>query len=173
MLIERPDFVHDMRSGNTAPGTQLAHRFFIRRKIPQPTSITGLSMKPNVLVVNANKTEADSISLLLESEEYTIRIVDNFEAVEQALKTSDYIAVILDLDSFEVSNRAVRQLTLMFPEVCFLCTSWKPFHPELQDAICYHIYACIQKPIDPDELLYWLKSIQYNQITDSKDSQAP
>jgi hypothetical protein len=37
--------------------------------------------------------------------------------------------------------------------------SKNPFHPELKDAICYHIYACINRPIDPDELFYWLKSI--------------
>jgi len=130
-------------------------------------------MKPKVLVVNAVNKEADSISDLLKPAGYMPRIVDNLEAVEADLKTSGCMAVLLDLDSLEVSNRTVRQMTLAFPEVCFLATSWKPFHPELQDAICYHIYACIQKPIDPDELLYWLKSIRHNQTTDPKDALAP
>ncbi len=130
-------------------------------------------MNPRVLVVNAVKSETDNINDLLKPAGYTTRILDTLEAVEETLKTDDWIAVLLDLDSFEVSNRTIRQMTLKFPEVCFLCTSWKPFHPELQDAICYHIYACIQKPIDPDELLYWLKSIRNNQTTDPKDAQAP
>lgn len=130
-------------------------------------------MKPRVLVVNAVKNETDNINDLLIPAGYTTRIMDTLEAVEETLKTDDWIAVLLDLDSIEVSNRTVRQMTLKFPEVCFLCTSWKPFHPELQDAICYHIYACIQKPIDPDELLYWLKSIRYNQITEPKDARRP
>ena len=69
------------------------------------------------------------------------------------------MAVMVDLDSLELSNRTVRQMTLEFPHAGFLCTSWKPFHPELQDAICHHMYACVLKPIDPDELLFWLKSI--------------
>ena len=130
-------------------------------------------MKPAVLVVNAVKNETDNINDLLKPAGYTTRILDTIEALEKALKTNDWTAVLLDLDSFEVSNRTIRRMTLKFPEVCFLCTSWKPFHPELQDAICYHIYACIQKPIDPDELLYWLKSIRHNQITDPKDAQGP
>jgi hypothetical protein len=36
------------------------------------------------------------------------------------------------------------------------------FHPELKDAICYHIYACLTKPLDYDELLYWLRCIEDN-----------
>jgi len=116
-------------------------------------------MKTNVLVINANKNDADGISDLLKPAGYTPLIVDKLEDVEEALITNDCMAVLLDLDSIEVSNRVVRMMTLQYPQVCFLCTSWQPFHPELQDAICYHIYACIQKPIDPDELLFWMKSI--------------
>ena len=41
----------------------------------------------------------------------------------------------------------------------FLCTSKDRFHPELKDAICYHIYACLNKPVDPDEMVFWIKSI--------------
>jgi hypothetical protein len=37
--------------------------------------------------------------------------------------------------------------------------SAKRFHPELQDAIQHHIYACLNKPVDPDELLFWVKSV--------------
>lgn len=116
-------------------------------------------MNSKVLVVNGVKKEADSIADILRPAGYTSWIIDNMEGMEPALKAGDCMAVLIDLDSLEVSNRIVRQMTLKFPQVCFLCTSWKPFHPELQDAICYHIFACVQKPIDPDELLYWMKSI--------------
>jgi hypothetical protein len=65
----------------------------------------------------------------------------------------------LDIDTVPVNNRTIRDLALKNPSVRFLCTSKDRFHPELKDAICYHIYACLNKPIDPDELLFWLKSI--------------
>ena len=50
----------------------------------------------------------------------------------------------------------------------FFCLSKHPFHPELQDAICYHIYACLNRPVDPDELFYFLRSINENETKSSK-----
>jgi DNA-binding NtrC family response regulator len=119
-------------------------------------------MDPVVLVINADKDEANSIGDLLRPAGYTPCMIDNLEGVEDAVATSNCMAVLLDLDSLKVSNRAVRRMTVKFPRVCFLCTSRSPFHPELEDAIGFHFYACIQKPIDPDELFYWLKCIHQN-----------
>jgi len=33
-----------------------------------------------------------------------------------------------------------------------------------KDAICYHIYSCINKSVDPDELFYWLKCIYQDEL---------
>lgn len=130
-------------------------------------------MNPKVLVANAIKKEADGIGDILLPAGYTPWIIDNIEGVGPALDAGGIMAVLLDLDSLAVSNRTVRQMTLKFPHVYFLCTSSKPFHPELQDAICYHIYACVQKPVDPDELLYWLKCIRQDQRATPDDARAP
>lgn len=119
-------------------------------------------MDPTVVVVSAIKSEASSIGDLLRSAGYTPCIIHHLGGLEAAVVTHDCMAVLLDLDSFQVSNRDVRQLTIKFPRVCFLCTSARPFHPELEDAISVDFYACIQKPVNPDELLYWLKCIHYN-----------
>ena len=70
------------------------------------------------------------------------------------------MAVIIDLDSVAVDNRTIRSLALQFPKIPFLCLSKERFHPELKDSIRDHIYACLIKPIDPDELGYWLKCIR-------------
>ena len=72
----------------------------------------------------------------------------------------DILAVIIDIDSVPVDNRTIRNLTVQNPEIYFFCLSERRFHPELEDAICYHIYACINKPIDPDELFFWIDSIR-------------
>jgi DNA-binding NtrC family response regulator len=119
-------------------------------------------MNPVVLMVNTDKNEAESIGDMMRAAGYTPCIVDSIAGVETTLATNNSRAVLLDLDSVKVCNRDVRQLTSRFPRVCFLCTSRIPFHPELEDAIGFHFYACIQKPIDPDELLYWLKCIHHN-----------
>ena len=129
-------------------------------------------MKTNVLVVSAIRDEAAGISEMLKPGGYTAYIIESLDFLEEVISTNDCMAVLIDLDTIAVSNSAVRQLTLQFPQVCFFCASWKPFHPELKDAICYHIYACIQKPIDSDELLYWMKSIAA-QIDDNHPNHPP
>ena len=73
-------------------------------------------MKPKVLVVNAIKREADDIGDIILPAGYTPWIVDTIEGVEPALSAGDCLAVLLDLDSLEVSNRTVRQMTLKFPQ---------------------------------------------------------
>ena len=115
-------------------------------------------MKTSVLVVNAVKKESDSMADLLRAAGYLPYCVDHLQDAPAAITAGSCAAVLLDLDSIKVSNRAVREISRQFPRVCFLCTSWRPMHPELKDAISQHIYACIQKPIDREELVYWLKS---------------
>jgi len=82
--------------------------------------------------------------------------------LEELLQKYACIAVILDIDTVSVDNRIIRKLTIKNPGVYFLCLSEHPFHPELKDAISYHLYACLIKPVDPDELIYWLRSIYEN-----------
>jgi hypothetical protein len=91
--------------------------------------------------------------------------------LESFLKDKACKAVLMDIDSVPVNNRTIRELTIKHPGTYFLCTSKDRFHPELKDAICYHIYACLNKPVDPDELFYWLKSI-YEEDADSPGSPA-
>jgi hypothetical protein len=50
-----------------------------------------------------------------------------------------------------------------FRVVIFIALSSRPFHPELRESLCDHIYACIHKPYDPRELYYWLKTIFVNE----------
>ena len=80
--------------------------------------------------------------------------------LQSGLSTSACIAAIVDLDSVPLDNRTIRQLTTAFPSVQFLSASRDRSHPELQDAIAHHLFACLTKPIDPDELHYFLKCIR-------------
>ena len=86
-------------------------------------------------------------------------MLNSLPDLEVYLGKKDCRVVLMDIDSVPVDNRTIRELTIKHPEAHFLCTSKDRFHPDLKDAICYHIYACLNKPIDLDELFYWLKSI--------------
>ena len=119
-------------------------------------------MKKKILVLNANAHECLSLCALLNQHHFLTIPTDSTQELENILSEGDCIAVILDLDTIPVNNRNFKELSIKYPNVTFLCISAKRFHPELQDAIRHHIYACLNQPVDPDELLYWLRSMEGN-----------
>ena len=125
-------------------------------------------MQKCILVVNTDKKQCRELGELIEKERYSVSTLHSIQNLEKHLEEKKFQAVIIDIDTVPVDNRTIRKLTLLFPEVYFFCLSEKPFHPELKDAICYHIYACLNKPVDEDELFYFLRSIYENE-TDSQN----
>lgn len=79
--------------------------------------------------------------------------------LERSIQGSGCRAVLLDLDTKSVDNRVIRKLKRENPEICIVGLSERQFHPELKEAISSHIYACLGKPLDQEELFYWLNSI--------------
>ena len=124
-------------------------------------------MKKKILVLDADETSLQELVELLAGRQYSTTPIHILSDLEGHLEKGGYLAVILDIDSVSVDNRVLRKLTIEYPEVHFLCTSKDRFHPDLKDAICYHIYACLTKPVDPDEIFYLLRSI-YEDAADPK-----
>jgi len=127
-------------------------------------------MKKKIVILDANQNSCGKLSDIINSKNYPLVQTQALSSLEDFLESDQYVAVVLDIDSVPVDNRTIRELALKYPGVRFLCTSKDRFHPELKDAICYHIYACLNKPVDPDELLYWIKCIyQEEEIPDTLD----
>lgn len=116
-------------------------------------------MKKKIVILAADPDSMEELSDILNSGNYGYTEVHALSSLEALFDCDEYVAVIIDIDSVQVDNRTIRTMALKYPGVRFLCTSRDRFHPELKDAICYHIYACLNKPVDPDELLFWIKSI--------------
>ena len=125
-------------------------------------------MKKGIVVVDADQNQCRRFCALLKKSRYSPISMHSIKCLEENLKQSNSLAVIIDIDTVPIDNRTVRELTIKFPDVYFFCLSEQLFHPELKDAICYHIYACINKPIDPDELFYFLRSIYENEMDPNK-----
>ena len=119
-----------------------------------------------IIVLDNQPEQCRGFCELLSQEHYQAIPMPALEGLEAKLAEKQVRAVFIDIDTVPVDNRTVRQLTLKFPAVYFFCLSEQPFHPELKDAICYHIYACLRKPVDPDELFYLLKSTGEDMTTD-------
>jgi len=124
-----------------------------------------------VLIANMDRDEAGHLADIIASAGYPSQACHSLADMMNVLAESSFMAVLLDIDSLDIDNRSIRSLTLAYPDVCFLCTSRDRFHPELKEALCYHLFACINKPVDPDELIYWIRCIRDNQ-TDSRDPPA-
>ncbi len=109
-------------------------------------------------MVDGHQEECQEICTLLENEHYRAIAVDSLESLEEKLQERACQAVMLDLDSMPVDNRFIRELRKDYPGICILLLSGRPFHPELKEAMSTHVYACLRKPLDPEELIYVLKS---------------
>lgn len=116
-------------------------------------------MSNEFIILDADKAGTRDLSEMLLSNGYPVVATHELSGLNLLLRSGAYIGVIIDIDSVSIDNRTIRDLALNNPGLCILCTSKDRFHPELKDAICHHIYACLNKPIDPDELIYWVKSI--------------
>lgn len=117
----------------------------------------------NVVVFDNDQTQCLALCDLLGERGYQTVPACSLSDLNLFLQKKNCLVVLIDLDTAPLDNRAIRDLTQKNPGVYFLCLSSKRFHPELKDAICYHIYACINKPFDPEEIFYWLKSIYKNE----------
>ncbi len=123
--------------------------------------------KKEVLVLDADRNQLESLSDLLTAHQYhpvALNALDNFE--NDTAKT-ECRTLILNLDNVSVTNKAIRELKRKKPWLNIIALSERQFHPELEEAIREHISVCLAKPVDSDELLYWLKSIfENNEIPD-------
>jgi len=137
------------------------HHLGIRSETFYTVRVNPLGNMPEIkiAVLDAYEDERRELCDLLAQRHYKTFALNSIAELETCLENHTCKAVLMDIDSIPVDNRTLRELTIRHPEACFLCTSKDRFHPELKDAICYHIYACLNKPVDPDELFYWLRSI--------------
>ena len=127
--------------------------------------MTKMSME--ILVVNADENQCGELCTLLQERQYPATPIHSYPDLLNLVQGTDSRVVIIDLDTVPLDNRTIRALALKYPGTYLLCLSKDRFHPHLKEALCYHIYACINKPVDPDEIFYWLKSI-YEQESDPK-----
>ncbi len=119
-------------------------------------------MQKAVVVLDADATNCQVLCSLVEEIDCRAYAQNSLSGMEALLRKNKCMVVLIDIDSVPVNDRTIREITLKHPDVHFLCISVERFHPELKEALGSHIYACINKPIDPGEVHYWLRSIFAN-----------
>jgi hypothetical protein len=62
----------------------------------------------------------------------------------------------------QVPDLGLKELKRQNPELHILALAGQPYHPEIKESMMTHIYACLRKPRDREELSFFLDSIYKN-----------
>jgi DNA-binding NtrC family response regulator len=119
-------------------------------------------MVKEVVVLDTDKKQCKSLCALLTDHEYMSTAMSSLTNMDQYLGESDCRAIILNLDNVSVTNKILRDLKRKNPLINIIGLSERQFHPELEEALREYISVCLAKPVDSDELTYWLKTIYDN-----------
>lgn len=119
-------------------------------------------MEKKILVLDTDENQCGELCGLLQEQQYPVTPIHSYPDLLNMVQGTDSLVVIIDLDTVPIDNRTIREFVLKHPGTHLLCLSKDRFHPHLKEALCYHIYACLNKPVDLDELFYWLRSIYEN-----------
>ena len=116
-------------------------------------------MEEPIVVVNANEEACLQLCTGLQREHFRTTALHSLMALEGEFQKTVCRVVILDLDNLPVDNRLFRDLRRKNPRVHIIALSSRSFHPELEESMSRHISSCLSKPVDMEELLYWLRNV--------------
>ncbi len=114
---------------------------------------------PRVAVIDADKQNCRAICALLEQANIPVASMHTLKVLADHLKREPVAVLIIDLDTLPVDNNFFRSLKKQYPNLHIFCLSSRPHHPGLEEAMGSHICASLAKPLNSEELFYWLKAI--------------
>ena len=112
-----------------------------------------------ILVVDPDVGKCQEFRDILRRHHLKSMALHSLEDLKKGVQTGGFRVVILDLDALPVNNRFFRNIRKQDPTIQIVGLSSYPFHPELQEAMSEHICSCLSKPVDEEELLFWVKSL--------------
>jgi DNA-binding NtrC family response regulator len=128
--------------------------------------------KLKVVVIDGDGQHAQSLCDLLQDLNYSVSLLHSLKDLEQELHRDPEVAVILNLDTVPVTNQFFRGLRKIHPKLQILGVSKLSYHPGLEEVIGSHLFACLVKPLDVEELSFMLKSISETLSSPAKVTEA-
>lgn len=119
-------------------------------------------MKKNIIIVDADPAQRKDLCTLLEGHGYQMIVADDLADIEQYFPENDCFAIVLNLDAIAVDNRILKELKQKAHRASIIALSQRTHHPELEESLRGNISACLSKPADPEELVYWLNAVFKN-----------
>lgn len=112
-----------------------------------------------VAVVDADVQYCRKLCSLLEEASFPAAPLHSLEDLPEHLKKEQVGVLMVDLDNLPVNNTFFRSLKQQYPNLHILCLSSCTYHPGLEEAMGSHICASLAKPVNSEELFYWLRAI--------------
>lgn len=127
-------------------------------------------MEIQIVIASSDQKWCIDLVSVLEQEQLKATKAYSVEELKQVLSSSQIVIAVVDIELLPLSKNVIRELAIKYPGLNFLCISRNRFHPDLKEVLTSDIYACIQKPIDIEELLYFIRSIYKDSggITENK-----
>lgn len=119
-------------------------------------------MKHEVVVLDADKTQSKNICKMLETNNYKAASVHSLPDFDGYNENNLCRALILNLDNILVTNKSLKRLKGKKPLLNIIAVSERQFHPELEESLREYISVCLERPVDEEELMYWLKTVFEN-----------
>lgn len=116
-------------------------------------------MDLEIVVLDSNKKQCQGLCTMLDEQNIRATALHSLKGLPKIIEDSHCRVLIMDLDTVRVDKNLFRKLKKLKPSLCIMGLSSRPFHPELEEAMSSHIYACLSKPVDEEELLFWIKSL--------------
>jgi len=116
-------------------------------------------MVQTILIVDADTSQCAELQNMLEAQPYKAICSHSMDNLQSLIDQTQCRVLILDLDTLLVGNRVLRDLKTKNPGLNIIGLSSRAFHPELKEAMAGYIHACVNRPVDPDELNYWVRTI--------------
>ena len=125
-------------------------------------------MNKDIVVVDADTKQCQSLCQILEHLQYKATAITKASDLENYLQSCRI--VLINLDNLALDRYFFKNIKSNHPELCILGLSDRSYHPELEEVISRHIFACLKKPVDPDELIFLLKSINENNTSSENNA---
>ena len=128
-------------------------------------------MEKLVTILDTDQKQCSDLCFQLKERQFHGAAITSLPELKRHLQSSNCKIVIIDIDTVSIDTYSIKDITTRNPEVYFFCLSKDHFHPKLKDVIGRHIYACISKPVDLEELFFWLEAVHHNH--NGSDSRSP
>ena len=132
------------------------HRFCLRFGM---LFMRRVSMGSKLVFVGSEIYLSDEIKSILDEGGYEIESSESIEDATQKLDRTWSSVLLIDLDGKEITNRQIRDFRRRYKGVQIVAFSSRTYHPELKESLREDVCACLGKPLNSEELIYWLNSI--------------